>query len=161
MNKTTNTIEKTEILREKAKKLYQHGISVAEMAEILDMPYMLICKWTKDVDFQDIQSLMRMRMSHMKRLLLDSFESAQAGKLPTMSPTHILQYATAYEKLSDKKKHLGCWYEAYEALTSALLDQIAQLPTTSVQNQALNYLKKLRNHMTQLLKQLAEVTLNE
>ena len=154
-------VNKTDILREKAKKLHQHGISTAEMSEILEIPYALICKWAKDVDFQEIQRLMRMRVAHMKRLLLDSFERTQAGELPLMSPAHILQYATAYEKLSEKKKHFGCWYEAYEALTSTLLDRIDTLSTTHAQNQALNQLKELRRHMTQLLKRLAETALDE
>ena len=161
MQKIANKIEDTNILREKAKKLYQHGISEAEMAEILEVPYVLVGKWTKDADFQDIQRLMRMRIAHMKRLLLDSFEHTQAGEAPAMSPTHILQYATAYEKLSDKKKHLGCWYDAYEALTSTLLNRIDVFSDARVQGQALDQLKELRRHMAQLLKQLSEDALDE
>ena len=150
-----------EIVREKAKKMYQHGMPAAEVAEVLGISYLEARKWIKSPDFQDIRRLMRMRISHMKRILLDSFESMQAGELPEMSPSKILQYATAYEKLSEKKRHLACWYEAFESLTDTLLNDIEALKHTRAQNQALKQLQQLRTHMAQLLKRLAKTALDE
>ena len=143
----------SENLREKAKKMYQHGMSTAEIAEVLEVPYMLVKQHTKDTDFQDIRHLMRLRLSHMKRLLLSSFDDLQAGKRPIVSPSKMLQYATAYEKLSDKKRHIGCWYEAYEQLTEWLLTEAAAMKSGGARSSSLRRLRKLRQQMATILQQ--------
>lgn len=160
--KKHNTVPpKAEIWKEKAQKLYQHGMSAAETAEVLDLPYTCICDWTKTDEFRNARRVMRLRRSHMKRLLLSSFEASQAGKKPAMSPQELLQYATAYEKLSDKKQHLGCWYEAFEQLTEAWLKKIEALQQTKDKNRALKQLQRLRNIMAQVLKKRTQAAFHE
>ena len=136
LENTRKSLTMSEILREKAKKMYQHGMSVAEMAEVLEVPYAAMQCCVQDADFQAVQRAMQLRFARMKRLLLDSFDDLQAGKRPKISPSQMLQYATAYEKLSDKKRHLGCWYEAYEQLTEKLLDEAAGLVTKQARSAA-------------------------
>ena len=133
--------------------MYQHGMSVAEIAEVLEVPYMLIQKCTQDADFQNIRHVMQLRLAHMKRVLLDSFDALQAGKRPTVNPSNMLKYAAAYEKLSDKKRHIGCWYEAYEQLTESLLTEAAAMKSTGARSTALKRLRKLRQQMAAILQQ--------
>ena len=145
-----NKIE-IEGIREKAKKLSHYGMKPAEIAEVLNLSYELLKKWHKEPDFQEIQRCMQMRLSHMKRTLLLSFEEHQSGKTPVIRPAQLLQYAQAYEKLSNQKNHLGCWYDAFEQLTENLLLEVEVLQTTKAKMAAIRRLKELRRSMENTL----------
>ena len=145
------TSKHTLSLKEKAQKLYASGVSLSLIAEVLDVSPVLLLHWSSSVDFKHLAQRISMRWEKLKELLAESFAAQRAGQRPPASPKDLLQYASAYEKLSVPNRHLGCWFEAYETLSDELLHEIASMKDKRKKHAALRQLRFWRNCMQRLL----------
>lgn len=156
-----NTKEINEKKREHAKTLYVKGFSLETIASIIDMSLFTVKKWAKADNFEAIRKSSALSLSEMQRCILDSFATLKEGGKPTIKPDEAAKYASAFEKLSDKKKSIPYFFEAYEALTDAMTQRIEDAKVAKDKEKYLAELKLVRQITTDILNNLINESNNE
>ena len=145
-------------LKEKAKKMYESGLSLVFIAEVLEIPLAQLEVWQKENTFGHLARSLRLRPMRLLRQLVESFEEQADGKKPTTNPKDLLCYAKAYQQLNAQQPHVGCWYEAYERLTEARLECIRALGDRRKRKAALHHLVTWRQCMHQVMEEAVQTT---
>ena len=156
-----SSYKKSENARKHAKNLFMHGLSIVVIAEILELDIELVDQWMKEKDFLALKSVAHLRIQHMQRLLLESFETLKKGGKPKISPAQLLQYATAYEKLSDKKKQLGAMFDAFDLLTNVMITEATTMKTFHKKRRTLHKIQEVRQSMWKVLSAKMEETFHD
>lgn len=147
--------------REQAKTLFIKGFSVETIAEITGMSLITIKKWAKTDNFEIARKSYALSLSEMRSCILESFATLKEGGKPTIKPDEAAKYASAFEKLSDKKKSVSYFFEAYETLTDAMTKRIEDAKSSKDKEKCLAELKVVRSETEKILTNLINESLNE
>lgn len=127
-----------------AKDLYIKGFDYSIIADILGVKESTVRKWGKEKDYESARQASYIALSELRNTVLQSFVDLKDGKVPKIKPDEAAKYASAFEKLSDKRKTLTYIYEAYEMLCAELMLEIQNAKNTAEKEKALAALKHVR-----------------
>lgn len=156
-----NSKEINQRKREQAKTLYIKGFSLETISEITDMSLVTVKKWAKTDNFETARKSYALSLSEMRNCILESFATLKDGGTPKIKPDEAAKYASAFEKLSDKKKSLSYFFEAYEVLTDAMSQRIENTKIVKEKEKYLAELKTVRNITETILTNLINESINE
>lgn len=154
------TKEKRARKRAHAKSLYIKGIDIDTISDITEVAVSTLKKWAVMDDYEKAKQGQTIAISELRQTILDSFIALKNGETPLITPDQAAKYASAFEKLSDKKKVLSYMYEAFEMLTDELLKDIQKIKTKAGRKKSLEILKVLRAKTDIILTKITAETLD-
>ena len=112
-----------------ARRLYEAGFELRTITEYISKPgkevsLATLKKWVSDGNFERNKKSLIMDRREIMSSMVESFEQAKKGENPNISALDASQYASAFEKLSDRNKLLMYSMECYDALTNEILKEI-------------------------------------
>lgn len=137
-----------------AKDLYVKGFEYSVIADILGVSEATVRKWGKELDYESARQASYIALSELRNTILQSFIDLKSGKVPKIKPDEAAKYASAFEKLSDKRKTLTYMYEAYEMLSAELMLDIQHAKNTADKEKALTTLKHVRTKTDAVINRL-------
>ena len=155
------TKEQSDQKKQHAKKLYVKGFDIDTIADIIQVATNTLRKWAKEEDFEQARNSSFIALSELRNTILQSFIDLKDGKKPNITPDQAAKYASAFEKLSDRKKILSYMYESFELLTDELTKDIQNAKAPKAKEYALTILKSVRDKTDTILTRLTGETLNE
>ncbi len=155
------TKSQTDQKKAHARNLYTKGFELETIAEIIGVALSTLRKWSKDDDYESSRNANFIALSELRNTILKSFIDLKDGKKPTIKPDEAAKYASAFEKLSDRKKILSYMYESFEVLTDELSKDIQTAKTKAEKEYALTVLKRVREKTDAILTKITSETLNE
>ena len=155
------TKNETKQKRAYAKSLFIKSFDYETIAGILDLTTSTIKAWSRDDDFEGARKASFIGLSEMRNTILQSFADLKDGKVPVISADVAAKYASAFEKLSSKKKTLTYIFEAYEMLTEEFLSDVQTAFKTEDKALALKILQIVRAKTDIVITKLANQTDNE
>ena len=63
-------------------------------------------------------------ISSLKNQILETFHDMKSGRTPKLTSDEISKLASAFEKLSDRKKHLAYMYDSFQELIAELAKEV-------------------------------------
>jgi hypothetical protein len=147
--------------KQQAKELYIKLFDIQTIAEIIQITPATVTRWAKDNDFETARKSKSISLSELRSAILDSFSELREGKKPKIKPDEAAKYASAFEKLSDKKKTLSYMYEAFEMLTDELSKEVQNASTKKDKETSLSVLKIVRTKTDAILTKLTSDVLND
>jgi len=147
--------------RQHARDLYLKGFIVETIADITGMAPSTIQRWSKIEDWERLKQSNMLALSELRQTILESFMALKKGEKPTIKPDEAAKYASAFEKLSDRKKVLSYMYESFEMLTDELTRYVQNAKGKQKKEQALDVLKRVRAATDSILSKLTAEALNE
>jgi urate oxidase len=155
------TKEKTEKKKRDAKDLYIKGFELETIAEITEIKLSTIKIWAKEGGFETARQSNFIALSELRNTILESFIDLKNGNKPKIKPDEAAKYASAFEKLSDKKKVLSYMYESFDMLTDELIKDVQSAKSKKDKELALEVLKKIREKTDTILTRLTAEALSE
>ena len=154
---------KEETLKKKAyaKDLFLKGFDEYSIADITGLTESTIKKWAKEDDFKSAKEMHLIAISEIRNTIVESFIALRNGEKPKIKPDEAAKYASAFEKLSDKKKVLSYMYEAYEMLTDEIMKEIQSATAKKDKEVVLAILKKIRTTTDVIMTRTAAEVLNK
>lgn len=153
--------EQTSQKKQYAKDLYIKGFTLDTISDIIGVAMTTLRKWAKENDFETAKQSSFIALSELRNTILQSFIDLKDGKKPTIKPDEAAKYASAFEKLSDRRKVLSFMYESFELLTDELTKDIEGARSAKAKELALETLKKVREKTDAILTKLTAEALNE
>ena len=147
--------------KQHARDLYVKGFILETIAEITGMALTTVNKWEKDGDWETARQSNYIALSELRQTILESFISLKKGEKPTIKPDEAAKYASAFEKLSDKRKVLSFMHESYEMLTDELTKAVENAKGKAQKETSLMVLKKVRTITDNILTRLTAEALND
>lgn len=144
-----------------AKSLFIKSFDCDTIAGILDLKVSTIKNWARDDDFEGARKASFIGLSEMRNTILQSFADLKDGKVPVISADVAAKYASAFEKLSSKKKTLTYIFEAYEMLTEEFLTDVQNALKKEDKETSLKVLQIVRAKSDIVITKLANQTDNE
>ncbi len=132
--------------RKDAKDLFMKGFTLDDIAEIIEMSVITVRKWYAADRWESEKQSNIISLSEIRNTILISFNEIKQGLKPTIDAKTAMQYANAFEKLSDKKKMLSYMFESFELMTNELLIDIEKAKSNDRQK-CLDILKIVREKM--------------
>lgn len=155
------TKEQGEQKKQHARDLYIKGFDLETISEIIEVALSTVRRWAKDHDFEKAKQSSFIALSEIRNTILQSFIDLKDGKKPTIKPDEAAKYASAFEKLSDRKKVLSYMYESFELLTDELTKDVQVSKAKKDKEFALVTLKKVREKTDAILTKLTAEALND
>lgn len=134
-----------------AKRLYLKQMTLEEISDIIGISVNTLRNWKSDGNWDDTLRLQNITPSEMRMKVLDTMQAMEAGEKPKFKPDDIAKLAKAYDMLSDRKKNFGYMMDNFNTLSDFLLKFVSQQPTQAKKLEALNFTKKVREHMDEVL----------
>jgi hypothetical protein len=153
--------EKSDKKRQQAKDMYVKMFDLETIADILDVSMNTLKRWAKDEDFEQARKSSFISLQEIRNTILESFADLRDGKKPKIKPDEAAKYASAFEKLSDKKKMLSYMYSDYELLTDELIKDVQNGKTKKDKEAALQTLIVVRNKTDIILTRTTAEALND
>lgn len=147
--------------KQHARDLYVKGFILETIAEITGMALTTVNKWAKEGDWETARQSNYIALSELRQTILESFISLKKGEKPTIKPDEAAKYASAFEKLSDKRKVLSFMHESYEMLTDELTKAVENAKGKAQKETSLMVLKKVRTITDNILTRLTSEALND
>lgn len=144
-----------------AKDLFVKGFDYDTIAEILDLSTATVKNWGRREDFENARKTRIISLSEMRNTVLQSFSDLKDGKKPAIKPDEAAKYASAFEKLSSKKKTLSYIFEAFELLTEELLLDVQNAIKPTDRELSLTILKSTRSASDRVITKLSTEADNE
>lgn len=144
-----------------AKNLYVKGFDLETISEITEVALSTIKRWAKEQDFETARQSNFIALSELRNTILKSFIDLKDGKKPTIKPDEAAKYASAFEKLSDKKKVLSYMYESFDKLTDEFIKDVQEAKTVKERETSLEILKRVRQKSDSILTKLTAEALND
>ncbi|MBY0244946.1 MAG: hypothetical protein K2Q03_05775, partial [Sphingobacteriaceae bacterium] len=104
-----------------AREMYTRDFSITFISEVVGVKPETIRTWAKVGEWEDLKRANAITPSHIQNMILQCAEEIKEGRTPKISPDQLAKLASAYEKLSDKRKHLGYMIDAFSELRNHLL----------------------------------------
>lgn len=142
--------EKSHLI-EQAKKLYAQGVDASTCAKYLNIALPTMRGWIKKHHFDQARKAHLMQRPQILAALIDSFHAMLNGEAPKITADQAVKYASSFEKLSDKKKLAGYTFEAFEALTTQMLDTIQKTNRKADKEKILEAAKITRGEMDKVI----------
>lgn len=143
------------------KQMFIKGFDLDTIAEILGMAITTVKKWADIGDWEQARQSQFIALSELRNTILESFISLKSGIKPMIKPDEAAKYASAFEKLSDKKKSLSHMYESFELLTEELMRDVQKAKSKKDKETALEILKIVRTKTDHILTKITSETLND
>jgi hypothetical protein len=147
--------------KQHARDLYVKGFILETIAEITGMALTTVNKWAKEGDWETARQSNYIALGELRQTILESFISLKKGEKPNIKPDEAAKYASAFEKLSDKRKVLSFMHESFEMLTDELTKEVQNARGKAAKESALNVLKVTRAKTDAILTRLTSEALNE
>lgn len=147
--------------KQHARDLYVKGFILETIAEITGMALTTVNKWAKEGDWETARQSNYIALSELRQTILESFISLKKGEKPTIKPDEAAKYASAFEKLSDKRKVLSFMHESFEMLTDELTKAVENAKGKAQKETSLMVLKKVRTITDNILTRLTAEALND
>lgn len=144
-----------------AKNLYVKGFDLETISEITEVALSTIKRWAKEQDFETARQSNFIALSELRNTILKSFIDLKDGKKPTIKPDEAAKYASAFEKLSDKKKVLSYMYESFDKLTDEFIKDVQEAKSVKERETCLEILKRVRQKSDSILTKLTAEALND
>ena len=157
MAKFTKQLQRGKMLY--AKDLFVKGFDYGTIADILGISDLTVRRWGQKEDFESAKRASFIALSELRNTVLESFAAVKEGKVPVLTPDQAAKYASAFEKLSDKRKTLTYMYEAFEMLSVELIRDL-QEASDKDKEAALVILRKVREKMDKVLTSLTNSVVN-
>ncbi len=106
-----------------ARELYIKDLSITFIAEAVQVKADTLKIWAKEGQWEDIKRANNITPSQIQNMILQCAETIKQGKVPAVSPDQLAKLASAFEKLSDKHKHLGYMIDAFTELRTHILQK--------------------------------------
>jgi len=142
------------------KDLFIKGFDIDTISDIISFSVSTIRKWAREDDWESAKKASFIALSEIRNIILQSFADLKDGKTPKIKPDEAAKYASAFEKLSDKRKTLTYMYEAFEMLTVEFMKDIQNAKEDSVRFDALELLRRVREKMDKVITTLTATVLN-
>lgn len=146
---------------EEARRLYVKGFDLDAIARFVDVSMDTLRKWVREHDFEASRKTNIIQRPEIIEALLQSFQSVLNGETPRIRPLDAAQYASAFEKLSDKKKLLSFTMEAYELLTDEMIAAIEKGNGEKAKKDLFAMVKEVRYYMDRVVGRLSQEVLHE
>lgn len=153
--------EKTEEKKLNGKDLYVKGFDLETISQITEVALSTVKRWYKDYEWDAAKQSRFISIAELRNTILQSFIDLKDGKKPNIKPDEAAKYASAFEKLSDKKKVLSYMYESFDMLTDELAKDVQNAKSKKDKEQALLLLKRTREKTDTILTKLTAEALNE
>lgn len=147
--------------RQYGKSLYIKGFDLPTISDIIEVADSTLKKWRDTDRWEDARNSAFIAISELRNTILQSFIDLKDGKKPTIKPDEAAKYASAFERLGDRKKILTYMYEAFEMLTDELTKDIQEAKGKKEKEFALEILKRVRTKTDAIITKLTSETLNE
>jgi hypothetical protein len=154
------TKEQQEQKKHYAKNLYIKGFDIETIADIIQVALSTVKRWYKDDNYEAARNSNFIALSELRNTILQSFMDLKEGKKPNIKPDEAAKYASAFEKLSDRKKVLTYMYESFEMLTEELAKDIQKARNAKDKEFALTILKRVRDKSDLILTRLTNEALD-
>ena len=151
----------TDRKKQQAKEMYVKRFDIETIADIICIAVATVRRWAKEDDWETARKSTVVSLSQLRKTILDSFVDLQDGKTPKIKPDEAAKYASAFEKLSDRRKVLSYIYESYEMLTDELTKDIQKAVGKKDKEFALSVLKIMRAKTDKIVTDLTAEALNE
>ncbi|MCL2245844.1 MAG: hypothetical protein FWC10_03610 [Lentimicrobiaceae bacterium] len=155
------TKEKTDKKRSQAKDMYVKMFDLETISDILGVSIKTLKRWEKEEDFEQARKSSYISLQEIRNTILESFADLRDGKTPKIKPDEAAKYASAFEKLSDKKKMLSYMYSNYELLTDELIKDVQNGKNKKEKEAALLVLIAVRNKTDIILTNTTAEALND
>ncbi|MBQ0113454.1 MAG: hypothetical protein KBT03_10015 [Bacteroidales bacterium] len=152
--------QETELRRQQARDLYVKGFDCSTIADLLNMSVTTINKWADLLNFEQAKKARSITLSEMRETILDSFQKLKAGEKPSISPDAAAKYAKAFEQLSDHKRCLPHFFEAFEVLTDRLTLLVQNASSKAEREFNLSCLKHVREESNKILTEITNESIN-
>jgi len=153
--------EVSEQKKQHGRDLYMKGFVVEVISEIIGMAATTVRKWAKEGNWELARQSNYIALGELRQTILESFIALKNGEVPTIKPDEAAKYASAFEKLSDKRKVLSFMHESYEMLTDELTKSVQNAKGKVAKEKALMVLKITRATSETIITKLTAEALNE
>jgi len=153
--------EKSDKKRQQAKDMYVKMFGLETISDILDVSITTMKRWAKEEDFEQARKSSFISLHEIRNTILESFADLRDGKKPKIKPDEAAKYASAFEKLSDKKKMLSYMYSDFELLSDELIQDVQTGKTKKEKEFALQVLKIVRLKTDSILTRVTAEALND
>ena len=147
--------------RQYGKSLYIKGFDLPTISDIIEVAESTLKKWRDTDKWETARNSAFIALSEIRNTILTSFMDLKDGKKPTIKPDEAAKYASAFERLSDRKKILSYMYEAFEMLSDELTKDIQEAKSKKDKEFALEILKRVRTKTDSIISKLNAETLND
>ncbi len=154
------TKEQQEQKKHYAKNLFIKGFDIETIADIINVALSTVRRWYKDDNYETARNSNFIALSELRNTILQSFMDLKEGKKPNIKPDEAAKYASAFEKLSDRKKVITYMYESFEMLTEELAKDIQTAKSPKDKEFALTILKRVRDKSDIILTRLTNDALD-
>jgi len=142
------------------KSLFIKNFSFQSISDIINISVDTLKKWAKDENWNAAKKMHSISINELKQEILETFHALKTGKKPKLTSDEISKLAAAFEKLSDKKKHLTYMYHCFEELTEALAEEVTMAKGKDREYKLQRY-KEVRLLMEKLTEKKYKEALND
>ncbi len=144
-----------------AKSLFIKGFDYETIAEMLGVAVSTVKNWGREDDFENARKASFIALSEMRNTVLQSWADLKEGRTPVITADVAAKYASAFEKLSSKKKTLTYIFEAFELLTEEFLNDVQKAIKKDEKEYALKVLQAVRAKTDIVITKLANEASDE
>jgi len=147
--------------KQHGRDLYVKGFLIEVISDIIGMAVTTVRKWAREGDWETAKQSNYIALGELRHTILESFIALKNGEVPKIKPDEAAKYASAFEKLSDKRKVLSYMHESYEMLTDELTSAVQNAKGKAAKEKALLVLKTTRATTDTIITKLTAEALNE
>lgn len=147
--------------RKEGKRMYVRSSSLELIAEVLEVHIDTIKSWKRADRWEKSKSLYSISLAGLKEEALNTYALLKEGKDPKLTPDKIAKLASAFDKLSNKRKLLTYAIESYELLTDELVKIVGDAKSKKAKEKALNDLKYMRAVTDKIINNLYKEVLDD
>lgn len=151
----------SEAKQRQGEKMYINGFSKNEIAEVLEVHPETINRWCIDNEWEEAKKVHNISISELKQQILQNFIDLKNGVTPKISPDQLSKIASAFERISDKKKNLAYMYDNFEILSNAIIEKGMSSRTKKDKTKYLDIAKEVREVMDYIVAKTYKEAINE
>lgn len=118
-------------------------------------------KWIVEYDMEQSKKANILQRPQIMNAILQSFQDVLDGNSPKIKPLEAAQYASAFEKLSDKKKLLAYTMEAFNMLTDEIISAVESTKSSKEKKDLFELARSVRIYCDKVVSKLNSEVLND
>lgn len=147
--------------RKEGKRMYVRGSSLEVIAEVLEVHIDTIKSWKRTDRWEHSKSLYSISLAGLKEEALNTYALLKEGKEPKLTPDKIAKLASAFDKLTNKRKLLTYAMESYDLLTDELITIVSEAKSKKAKDKALADVKHFRKVADKIINNLYKEVLDD
>jgi len=110
--------------KQEGRNLFVKKFDFIQISKLIKVSTRTLSKWSKEEGWEELKKMQDLSISSLKNQILETFHDMKSGRTPKLTSDEISKLASAFEKLSDRKKHLAYMYDSFQELIAELAKEV-------------------------------------